>query len=62
MCSALRPRLAVPIHYAFTAGPLRDRLALKMERNRPDLYQSAANDLAPDTTVHVLAPGRPLTL
>jgi len=43
LTAALRPRLAVPIHYAFTAGPIRDRLA-------------------PDTTVHVLGPGRPLTL
>lgn len=62
LTAALHPRLAVPIHYAFTSGPVGDRLFLKMDRARPDLYRAAAADLAPDTTVHILAPGRPLTL
>ena len=31
LCGVLRPRLAVPIHYAFTAGPVRDRLLLKYD-------------------------------
>jgi len=30
-CAVLKPRIAVPIHHAFTAGPLRDRLFLKYE-------------------------------
>ncbi|GAA1179195.1 L-ascorbate metabolism protein UlaG (beta-lactamase superfamily) [Kitasatospora gansuensis] len=59
---ALRPRLAVPIHYAFTAGRLRDATVLKLTRNRPDLYRDAAADLAPDTAVHILTPGEPLSL
>jgi L-ascorbate metabolism protein UlaG (beta-lactamase superfamily) len=62
LTSVLRPRLAVPIHYAFTAGPIRDRLLLKLDRNRPDVYQDAVGDLAPNTTVHVLTPGQPLAL
>ncbi|WP_330182625.1 MBL fold metallo-hydrolase [Nocardia sp. NBC_01503] len=59
---ALRPRLAVPIHYAFTSGPLGDRVMTKSVRNRPDLYRDAAADLAPETTVHVLDPGISLTV
>ncbi|WP_433634769.1 MBL fold metallo-hydrolase [Nocardia sp. CA-120079] len=59
---ALRPRLAVPIHYAFSSGPLGDRLMTKSTRNRPDLYRDATADVAPDTTVHILGPGRTLAL
>ncbi|KQV08726.1 MULTISPECIES: MBL fold metallo-hydrolase [unclassified Kitasatospora] len=59
---ALRPRLAVPIHYAFTAGRLREATVLKLVRNRPDLYRDAAADLAPDTGVHILVPGEALSL
>jgi len=57
----LRPRLAVPIHYAFTRGPLRDKLLLKMD-TRPEVFVDAAADLGPDTEVHVLDPGPPLTI
>jgi L-ascorbate metabolism protein UlaG (beta-lactamase superfamily) len=62
LTAALRPRLAVPIHYAFTAGPVRERLLLKLQRDRPDLYRDATGEAAPDTTVHILSPGQPLTL
>jgi L-ascorbate metabolism protein UlaG (beta-lactamase superfamily) len=62
LAKVLRPRLAVPIHYAYTAGPLRDRLVLKMARGHPEVFRDAAADLAPDTTVHVLPTGRPLAL
>lgn len=62
LTGVLRPRLAVPIHYAYTAGPIRETLLLKMERNRPNRYLEAAADRAPDTTVHVLPPGEPLSL
>ncbi|MEV6774510.1 MBL fold metallo-hydrolase [Nocardia sp. NPDC051030] len=60
--STLRPRLSIPIHYAFTSGPIGDRLMTKSTRNRPDLYRDAVTDLAPDTTVHILAPGEPLAV
>ncbi|MFB8008880.1 MBL fold metallo-hydrolase [Nocardia sp. NPDC056000] len=59
---ALRPRLSVPIHYAFTSGPIGDRVMTKSDRNRPDLYLDAAADLAPDTKVHILDPGISLTV
>jgi L-ascorbate metabolism protein UlaG (beta-lactamase superfamily) len=62
---AVRPRLAVPIHCAFTGGPVRDRLLLKKDP-RPEVYVDAAADVAadvaPDTAVHVLRPGQPLAL
>lgn len=61
LTAALGPRLAVPIHYAFTAGPVRNRLLLKMDGRTP-VYVDAAADLAPDTDVHVLDPGEPLTI
>jgi L-ascorbate metabolism protein UlaG (beta-lactamase superfamily) len=62
LTKVLRPRLAVPIHYAYTAGPVRDRLLLKLDRNRPDLYRQATADVAPDTSVRILDPGQPMTL
>ena len=57
----LRPRLAMPIHYAFARGPLRDKLLLKKD-TRPEVSVDAAADLAPDTEVHVLDPGLPLAI
>lgn len=57
----LHPRLAVPIHYAFTAGPLRDKLLLKTDP-RPEVFVDAAAEAAPDTDVRVLDPGEPLAL
>jgi L-ascorbate metabolism protein UlaG (beta-lactamase superfamily) len=57
----LRPRLAVPIHYAFTAGPVRNKLLLKMDP-RPTMFVDAAADAAPDTDVRVLDPGELLAL
>lgn len=59
LCATLRPAAAVPIHYAFTAGPVRDRLFLKYD-GTPERFAAAAARLAPDTAVHVLAPGEPL--
>ena len=59
LCGTLRPRLAVPIHYAFTAGPLRDRLLLKYD-GTPEEFRRAAARSAPETEVRVLSPGEPL--
>ena len=59
LTAVLRPRLAVPIHYAFTAGPVRERLLLRLDR-RTAPYVDAVADRAPGTTVHVLDPGAPL--
>lgn len=61
LCGVLRPRVAVPIHYAFTAGPLADRLLLKYD-GTPERFEHAVARYAPDTTVRVLGPGEPLAL
>jgi L-ascorbate metabolism protein UlaG (beta-lactamase superfamily) len=60
-CAVLKPKVAVPIHYAFTAGAMRDRLFLKYD-GTPERFQRAVARLAPATQVRVLAPGEPLTL
>jgi hypothetical protein len=44
--AVLRPKLAVPIHYAFTAGRVRDRLFLKYD-GTPERFERAAADHAP---------------
>jgi L-ascorbate metabolism protein UlaG (beta-lactamase superfamily) len=61
LCAVLRPKVAVPIHYAFTAGPLGDRLFLKYD-GTPERFQDAVASHAPATTVRVLSPGQPLVL
>jgi L-ascorbate metabolism protein UlaG (beta-lactamase superfamily) len=60
-CAVLRPKLAVPIHYAFTAGAVRDRLFLKYD-GTPERFERSVTEHAPTTAVKVLAPGQPLTL
>jgi L-ascorbate metabolism protein UlaG (beta-lactamase superfamily) len=61
LASVLRASVAVPIHYAFTGGPVGDRLLVKHD-GRPDRFVSAVSDLAPTTQTRVLAPGEPLRL
>jgi L-ascorbate metabolism protein UlaG (beta-lactamase superfamily) len=56
LCAILRPRVAVPIHYAFTAGPIRDRLLLKYTGTAEEFAREAARR-APETTVRILPPG-----
>jgi L-ascorbate metabolism protein UlaG (beta-lactamase superfamily) len=60
LCGVLRPKIAVPTHYAFTAGPVRDRLFLKYD-GTPQWFQHAAAQHAPGTQVKILRPGAPLT-
>ena len=63
LCAILRPRIAVPFHYAYSAGPLRDRLLLKYHNAPRDLPQEFVEVMAtraPETVVHILAPGDPL--
>jgi L-ascorbate metabolism protein UlaG (beta-lactamase superfamily) len=62
LTALLHPRIAVPIHYAFTAGALRERLLVKLQRNDTAAYADAVAQRAPDTTVQILQPGRTLTL
>jgi hypothetical protein len=51
----------VPTHYAFTAGPVRDRLVLKYN-GTPERFQRAVARHAPATSARVLAPGEPLAV
>lgn len=60
-CAVLRPVVAVPTHYAFTAGPVRDRLFLKYN-GTPERFQRAVARHWPATSVQVLAPGEPFQL
>jgi L-ascorbate metabolism protein UlaG (beta-lactamase superfamily) len=60
-CAVLRPKVAVPTHYAFTAGPMRDRFVLKYN-GTPERFQRAVAHHAPATSTRVLAPGEPLAL
>src|ERR1700744_383301 len=57
---ALRPKLAVPQHYAFTGGPIGDRLFLKSGKD-PAHFVEAARRLVPDVPVKVINPGQPPT-
>ena len=61
LTAALRPRLAVPQHYAFTGGTVGDMLFLKSDKD-PALFVDAARRLAPDIPVKVISPGEPLTV
>jgi L-ascorbate metabolism protein UlaG (beta-lactamase superfamily) len=61
LCALLRPRVAVPIHYAFTGGPIQDRLVLKYTGTAEEFAREAAQR-APGTQVRILAPGEPLTI
>ena len=61
LCALLRPRVAVPIHYAFTGGPIQGRLVLKYTGTADEFAREAAQR-APGTQVRILAPGEPLTV
>jgi L-ascorbate metabolism protein UlaG (beta-lactamase superfamily) len=61
LTAALRPRLAVPHHYAFTGGRIGDALITKGDKD-PAHFVAAARRLAPDVQVQVISPGEPLTV
>lgn len=61
LCRILHPRYAVPIHYAYTGGPIGDRLLVK-HTGTAQAFQQAAAQVAPETIVRILAPGEPLTV
>ena len=61
LTAALRPKLVVPQHYAFTGGTIGDMLILKSDKG-PDHFVEAARRLAPDVPVKVISPGEPLTV
>lgn len=57
LTAVLDPDVAVPHHYAFTSGPLGDRLLTGKDRD-PENYRRAAARHAPRTEVRILPPGR----
>jgi len=59
LCSILKQDIAIPIHYRHQAGPWRERLLLKFERD-PREFERAMGERAPKTAVHVLPTGEPL--
>jgi L-ascorbate metabolism protein UlaG (beta-lactamase superfamily) len=61
LCGVLRPRVAVPIHYRYTAGWLRDRLLLRYD-GTPERFVAALTSLAPATRARVLEHGEPMTV
>src|SRR5437588_4691306 len=61
LCRILNPRYAVPIHYAYTGGPIGDRLLVK-HNGTPEAFVQAAAKLATGTTTRILAPGELLTI
>lgn len=61
LCRILHPHYAVPIHYAYTGGPIGDHLLEKHE-GTPEAFVQAAAKLAPETITRILAPGEPLTI
>lgn len=59
LVALLKPTVAVPHHYAFTSGPVGDRLLTKGDRD-PRHFVEAVGRLAPDALVRVLEPGERL--
>ena len=62
LCRILNPRYAVPIHYAYTGGPIGDRLLVKHDDGTPETFVQAAAELATGTTTCILVPGEPLMI
>jgi L-ascorbate metabolism protein UlaG (beta-lactamase superfamily) len=63
LCRLIHPRYAVPIHYTFTGGPIKDAQTLKYAGTPEEVlraFQQAVVECAPETTVRILAPGSPL--
>jgi L-ascorbate metabolism protein UlaG (beta-lactamase superfamily) len=61
LCAILKPRYAVPTHYAFTGGPIQDRLLLKYS-GTADAFAAAVARRAPQTIARILPPGDPLVI
>jgi L-ascorbate metabolism protein UlaG (beta-lactamase superfamily) len=61
LTAALKPRLVMPHHFAFTSGWLGDRLLTKKDKN-PRTYGDLAAQLSPETAIQIVAPGTRVTL
>ncbi|HVV88388.1 MAG TPA: MBL fold metallo-hydrolase [Kofleriaceae bacterium] len=53
----LHARVAVPIHYAYTGGKLKDLFVLDYD-GTPEEFQAQTAKLSPQTTVRILSPGQ----
>jgi L-ascorbate metabolism protein UlaG (beta-lactamase superfamily) len=60
-CRLLRPARAIPIHYAYSGGPIGDALLVK-HNGTPEEFAREVARRAPETQTHILPPGQPLTL
>jgi len=63
LCRLIHPRYAVPIHYTFTGGPIKDAQTLQYAGTPEEVlraFQQAVVECAPETAVRILAPGEPL--
>ncbi len=56
LTAVLRPKLAIPHHYAFHSGWLGDRMITKGDQD-PRHYADAVARLAPDVDVRIVLPG-----
>ena len=56
LCGILKPRVAIPTHYAFTAGNLRNHLLLKYARTARGFIESVPK-YTKNTTAKILDPG-----
>jgi L-ascorbate metabolism protein UlaG (beta-lactamase superfamily) len=61
LVALLRPAITIPHHYAFTSGPLGDKLITKADRN-PDHFVEAAKRLSPTSKIVVTSPGERVDL
>jgi len=59
LAAVLRARVAVPIHYRYTAGPIRDRLLLKYD-GTAERFADALAATEPTVQAKILEPGEPL--
>lgn len=65
LCEVLQPRVAIPTHYAFTAGALADRIFLKYfdrQERLTHIFEDAMKKYAPQTRVEVLEPGQDMSI
>jgi L-ascorbate metabolism protein UlaG (beta-lactamase superfamily) len=57
LVALLKPRLTIPHHYAFTSGPLGDKLITKGDRN-PTHFVDAVRRISPTSKVLLTIPGQ----
>ena len=61
LCAILKPDYAVPTHYAFTGGPIQDRVLLKYS-GTAEAFTGAVARRASRTHARILTPGEPLSI